>query len=99
MARIELAPEVLDDFDRILDHLAQFEAADTAERVAGILAGLEVLALSPEIGRPVRGGKRELVIGKGSRGYVALYRYVASVDAVFVLAVRAQRERGYRRGR
>jgi plasmid stabilization system protein ParE len=99
VARIELAPEVLDDFDRILDHLAQFEAADTAERVAGILAGLEVLALSPEIGRPVRGGKRELVIGKGSRGHVALYRYVASVEAVFVLAVRAQRERGYRRGR
>lgn len=99
MARIEVAPEVLDDFDRILDHLTQFEAADTNERVAGILAGLEVLALSPEIGRPVRGGKRELVIGKGSRGYVALYRYVASVGAVFVLAVRAQREGGYRRGR
>jgi plasmid stabilization system protein ParE len=99
VARIELAPEVLDDFDRILDHLAQFEAADAAERVAGILAGLEVLALSPEIGRPVRGGKRELVIGKGSRGHVALYRYVASVDAVLVLAVRAQRESGHRRGR
>ena len=95
MARIELAPEVLDDFDRILDHLAQFEVADAAERVAAIAQGLDVLAHSPEIGRPVRGGKRELVIGKGTRGYVALYRYVASADAVFVLAVRAQRERGY----
>lgn len=97
MARIELAPEVLDDFDRILDHLAQYEAADAAERVAGIIGGLEVLTHSPEIGRRVRGGKRELVIGKGTRGYVALYRYVTSADTVFVLAVRAQREGGYRR--
>jgi plasmid stabilization system protein ParE len=59
--------------------------------------GLDVLAHSPEIGRPVRGGKRELVIGKRTHGYVALYRYVASVDVVFILALRAQREAGYRR--
>ena len=97
MARIELAPEVLDDFDRILDHLAKFEATGAAERVAGIIGGLEILTHSPEIGRPVRGGKRELVIGRGTRGYVALYRYVASVDTAFVLAVRAQREGGYRK--
>lgn len=97
MARIELAPEVLDDFDRFLDHLAQFDAADTSERVGAIVRGLDVLAHSPEIGHPVRDGKRELVIGKGTRGDVALYRYVASVDTVFVLAVRAQREGGYQR--
>lgn len=98
MARIELAPEVLDDFDRFLDHLARFEGTDVAERVASIVRGLDVLAHSPQIGRPVRGGKRELVIGKGVRGYVALYRYVASMDTVFVLAVRAQREGRYRPG-
>jgi len=97
VARIELAPEVLDDFDRFLDHLARFEVADAAERVGAIVRGLDVLVHSPEIGRPVRGGKRELVIGKGARGYVALYRYVASADVVFVLALRAQRESGYRR--
>lgn len=98
MARIELAPEVLDDFDRFLDHLARFEAADAAERVATIVRGLDVLEHSPQIGRQVRDGKRELVIGKGARGYVALYRYVASADTVFVLAIRAQREGGYHRG-
>jgi plasmid stabilization system protein ParE len=97
VARIELAPEVLDDFDRFVDHLAQSEAADAAERVAAIVRGLDVLAHSPEIGRPVRDGKRELVIGKGTRGYVALYRYVASADVVFVLAVRAQREGAFQR--
>lgn len=97
MARVELAPEVLDDFDHFVDHLAQFDVADATQRVAAIMQGLDVLAQSPQIGRPVHGGKRELVIGKGSRGYVALYRYVAVLDTVFVLAVCAQREGGYRR--
>ena len=41
--------------------------------------------------------KRELVIGRGSRGYLALYRYVAEIDTVFVLALRSQRETGYAR--
>jgi hypothetical protein len=45
----------------------------------------------------VKDGKRELVIGRATRGYVALYRDVAGIDTVFVLAVRAQREDGFRR--
>jgi toxin ParE1/3/4 len=36
-----------------------------------------------------------LVIGRGTHGYVALYRYVAVIDTVFVLAIRSQREAGY----
>jgi hypothetical protein len=40
--------------------------------------------------RPVRGGKRELIIGKESRGYIALYRYSERIDTAFVLAVRSQ---------
>jgi toxin ParE1/3/4 len=44
----------------------------------------------------VKGGKRELVIGRGSRGYVALYRYVPEMDIVFILALRSQREAGYK---
>ena len=44
----------------------------------------------------MKDGKRELVIGRATRGYVALYRYVAVIDTVFVLAVRAQREDGYK---
>jgi hypothetical protein len=29
-----------------------------------------------------------LVIGRRSRGYMALYRYVAKIDTVFMLALR-----------
>ena len=30
-----------------------------------------------------------------AQGYLALYRYVAEIDTVIVLAVRSQREAGY----
>jgi len=38
---------------------------------------------------------RELVIRFGDTGYVALYRYEASVDTVYILAFRHQKEAGY----
>jgi toxin ParE1/3/4 len=98
VARIELAPEVLDDFDRFFDHIARFDAGSAPERIAQILQAVQVLATSPCIGRPVQGGKRELVIGRGARGYVALYRYVADIDTAFILAFRSQREARYRPG-
>lgn len=99
MARVELAPEVLEDFDRFFDHLARFEVVDAPARIAEIVQAIQILTHSPLIGWPVRGGKRDLVIGKDSRGYVALYRFLARIDTVFVLAIRSQRETGYRRWR
>jgi len=97
MARIELAPEVLDDFDRFLDHMARFEVEDAPARIGELVQAIQILTHSPLIGRPVKGGRLVLVIGPDSRGYVALYRFVASVDTVFVLAIRSQRESGYKR--
>jgi plasmid stabilization system protein ParE len=38
---------------------------------------------------------RELVIGFGDSGYVALYRYDRERDAVIILAFRHQKEAGY----
>ncbi len=99
MARVELAPNVLDDFDRLLKDMAQFEVANAPARIGEIIEAIDLLVHSPLIGRPVRGGKRELVIGQDSRGYVVLYRYVASADTVFVLAIRSQREGRYKRQR
>jgi plasmid stabilization system protein ParE len=95
MTRIELAPEVGDDFDRILDHLAEYQAENPALRIREIIEAISVLEHNPLIGRPANNDKRELVIGRHSHGYVALYRYVAEVDTVFVLAVRSQREAGF----
>lgn len=97
MTRIELAPEVLEDFDRFFDHIAQHDPDSAPERIGAIVDALQILSHSPQIGRPVQGGKRELVIGRASRGYVALYHYVADIDTVFVLALRNQREAGFKR--
>ncbi len=95
MSRIELAPEVGEDFDRILDHLEQYQVENPVARIHEIVAAIGVLETNPLIGRPAESGKRELVIGRRSHGYVALYRYVAEIDTVFVLAIRAQRETGF----
>jgi plasmid stabilization system protein ParE len=95
MSRIELAPKVGDDLDRILDYLAQYQVENPAMRIREIIEALNVLEHNPLIGRPANNDKRELVIGRRSHGYVALYRYVAEVDTVFVLAVRSQREAGF----
>ena len=97
MSRVELAPEVGDDFDRILDHLFEHEATDAPSRIEDIMRAIDVLERNPLIGRPVRADLRELVIGRRARGYIALYRYVAELDTVFVLAIRAQKEAGYTR--
>ena len=98
MARIEPAPEVFEDFDRFFEHIAQFDVGSAPARIEEILEAVQVLSTSPLIGRLVKDGKRELVIGRGARGYVALYRYVPEMDTVFLLAVRSQRESGYKHG-
>jgi toxin ParE1/3/4 len=95
MSRVELAPEAGDDLDRILDHLFQHEIADAPSRIEDIIRAIDVLERSPLIGRAVRADLRELVISRGARGYVALYRYVIELDTVFVLAIRGQKEAGY----
>jgi len=90
-----LAPEVADDFERILDHLVQHGVQDAASRIQDIIAAIDTLERNPMIGRPVGPANRELVIGRRSRGYLALYRYIVEIDTVFVLAVRSQSEAGY----
>ena len=96
MARIELAPEVADDFDRILEHLELHEATNPAERIRQIIAAIDVLGHNPLIGRPGTNDKRELIIGRDAHGYVALYTYFPAIDTVFVLAIRSQQEAGYK---
>jgi toxin ParE1/3/4 len=98
MSRIELAPEVGDDFDRILEHLRAHLGTDAPSHIEDIIRAIDVLERNPLIGRPAREDLRELVIGRRARGYVALYRYVAELDVVFVLAIRAQKEAGYTEG-
>ena len=97
MTRIDLAPEVLDDFNRFFELIAQFDPTSAPQRTGAILETIQILTHSPQLGRSVKDGKRELITGRAPRRYVGLYRYVAAIDTVFVLAVRAQREDGFKR--
>lgn len=99
MARIILAPEIRDDFDRIFDFLFEHAPESAATRIDDIVRALDILQSSPQIGRPVRGASamRELVISNGTHGYLALYRFIAELDVVLVVAIRSQRELRYRR--
>ena len=97
MARVELAPEVLDDSDRFFKNIVRFEVEDASARIDGIVQAIQILVHSPLMGRLVKGGLRELLIGRDTHGYVALYRFVSNLDMVFVLAIRSQREAGYTR--
>lgn len=97
MARVEFPPGVVDDLQRVSDHLEQHDAGHLQDRLGEIVSACDVLTLNPLIGHPARDDLRELVIGQGAHGYIALYRYVTALDAVFVLAIRAQREVGYAR--
>ena len=95
MSRVVLSARVAADMARIGQHLRAQQMGDVDARVAEVLAGLAILETHPLIGRKAAHGRRELVIGRGSRGYVALYAYDAVADAVTVAAVRAQRESGF----
>ena len=56
-----------------------------------------LLETNPGIGRPLADhpALRELVIGFGDTGYIALYRHDVEPDAVYMLAFRHQKEAGY----
>lgn len=82
---------------RCRDFLADV-AAGTVRRVGQVISNhIRLLETSPEVGRPLAEAAelRELLIPFGDGGYVALYRYHAAADAVYVLALRHQREAGY----
>lgn len=97
MVRVVLQEEVLDDFDRFVDHLLQHGIDEPAERIGEIVDALRILETSPFIGRPTVDGLRELVIGTGARGYVALYEVDPGLGVVYILAARSQKEVGYKR--
>ena len=97
MSLIQLAPETRGDFDRILEHLNNFDTAEPSARIDESVHGISVLEQNPLIGRPIHDDLGELVIGRGAHGYIGLYRDVPEIDTVFLLAIRSQREAGYLR--
>lgn len=75
---------------------AKHEPIAASRANEAILDGLTILQRHPLIGRPLEGAPRELAIFHGDGGHVLLYRFRPRLDRVEVLAVRHQREAGFR---
>lgn len=96
MTELTYAARALQDLERLSDFLAETQPEAAPETVNLIFSALDILVQHPEMGSKVHFEQRELVISRGRTGYLALYRYLPHLDRVLVLAVRHQRESGYK---
>ena len=96
MTRWVLSIQAANDLDRLVDFLLATQPLEAVRTNDLITDALNILERHPMIGRPIEQGLRELVISRGNSGYLALYQYDESADVVIVLAVRHQREQGYK---
>ena len=94
MTKVFYSPGALADVERVAEFLLATDPHAAAETGRILMEAIAMLASHPLVGRIVECGLREMVISRGRSGYVALYRYDAESDQVFILAVRHQRELG-----
>ncbi len=98
--QVRFTEEARDDLQRLYDFALQPERGgwDLAERMLdAVVRAIAFLETSPFACRKVAGADpflRELLIGFGKDGYVALFE-IEGPDTVTVLAVRHQREDDY----
>ncbi len=96
MTELVYTEQALQDLERLSDFLVDTDPQAAHDTAVLIFEALDILVHHPEIGRKVHFGQRELVISRGRTGYLALYRFLSHIDRILVLAVRHQRESGYR---
>ncbi len=97
MAKVVLSTRAVADLERLAAFLRDLDEDGARATPTLIVEALRALAHHPLLGRRVEAGFRELVISRGSSGYVALYAFEEDEDVVQVLALRHQREAGYPR--
>ena len=96
MAKLSYSERAFSDLERLTDFLLESDPSAAVETVGLIAEAVAVLKRHPLIGRPVEHDLRELVISRGRTGYVALYSFEQDQEVVLILAIRHQREAGYR---
>jgi plasmid stabilization system protein ParE len=96
VAQLIYAEQALNDLERLCDFLLAQDPAAALVTLDLIEEALSILRRHPYIGRQLDDELYELVISRGKSGYVALYSFEEFDDAVLILAIRHQREAGYR---
>ncbi|HEY2388318.1 MAG TPA: type II toxin-antitoxin system RelE/ParE family toxin [Candidatus Binatia bacterium] len=91
-------PDAVTDLERIVEFHAERDPAIALDHVRKIREAILILERHPEIGRIIdrESTLRELIISTGRSGYVTLYEYSEPQQLIRVLAIRRQREAGYR---
>lgn len=96
MPHLIWSPHAIADVQHLYRLLA-LNNEDAARRaIKTMRAGVKILALQPEAGRPVADMEpefREWLIDFGGSGYIAFYRFDG--ETATILAVRHQKEAGY----
>jgi plasmid stabilization system protein ParE len=95
VAQVVYSRRSIEDLERLAGFLVEAAPESMAFALEAIIEAFAVLEHHPLIGRRVEGEKRELVISRGSTGYLALYRFDPAGDTVRILRIRHQREVGY----
>ncbi len=97
MPRVIITEGAVQGLDRCRLFLNE-KSPQAAKRAAqAINRQFTLLETNPEIGRPIAdlAEIRELLIGFGDSGYIALYRHESISNTVYILAFRHQKEAGY----
>ena len=95
MARIVHSPEAIEDLARLWVFLEQAAPDQASVAIENLIGAIDVLVSHPLVGRRVAGEARELVISRGTTGYVALYRFEPAREVIRILRIRHQRETGF----
>lgn len=93
MAKIKYVRQAINDLQRLAEFLFVSDPEVSEETTSLILDAICVLQRHPQIGRPKGIGLRELIISRGSTGYVALYDFYPELDELLILTIRHQREK------
>jgi plasmid stabilization system protein ParE len=96
VAALIYSRRALADLERLFEFLAEKDPGAAGKAIRAVREAVSILERHALIGRPVEHGLRELVISHGRTGYIGLYRHVLPDDVVLILALRHQREAGYR---
>jgi addiction module RelE/StbE family toxin len=90
--------QALADLERIFEFNFERDPATALDHIDKIRSAVLILDMHPRIGRLLGGGStlRELIISHGKSGYVALYEHSEVAKRVRIIAIRHQREAGYR---
>lgn len=92
------SPKSLGSIQLLYNFLAEKDIDAAKAAAALILKQAELLERFPQAGRPAEDLEpehRELLIPFGGAGYVLLYHFAESGNAITVLAIRHQKEVGY----